>query len=151
MCVVDFSCSACFLLLYYVLVLILWLSFDWIRRSGGVFTRVYVSKVCICAYMCVFRVLLPLLCVSLVRFVLYSIWLHFASMDDYSHSVWTRFLQLVVFVCDFLGMCFFWRFFVVLLSFLDFSCLFSFLFSCFGVCVSFVAALVVVFFCFIFK
>ena len=104
MCVVDFYFPACILFLYYVLVLIFWLSFDWIRRSVGVFTRLYVSKVCICAYMCVFRVLWPLLCVSLLPFVLYSIILHFASVDDYSQSVWTRFLQVVVFVCEFFAM-----------------------------------------------
>ena len=84
MCVVDIFCSACSFLLFYVLVLILWLSFDWIRRSGGVFTRLYVSTVCICAYMCVFRVLCRDRSLSLVPFVISSIVMHFASMDDYS-------------------------------------------------------------------
>ena len=74
--------------------------------------------------MCVFRVWLPLLCVSLIPFVHYSILLHFDSMDDSSQSVWTRLLQVVVFVCVFLGMCFLSRFFAVLLSFIDFYCLF---------------------------
>ena len=97
MCIVDFYCSACFLLICYVLVLIFWCWFDWIRRSGGVFTRVYVSKVCICAYMCVFRVSWRDRSLSLVPFVISSIVMHFASMDDYSQSVWTRLLQLVVF------------------------------------------------------
>ena len=84
LCVVAFSCSACFFLLFYVLVLILWLSFNCIRRSGGVFTRVYVSKVCICAYMCVFRVSWRDRSLSLVPFVISSIVMHFASLDDYS-------------------------------------------------------------------
>ena len=130
LCVVDFSCFPCFFLLYYVLVLIFWCWFDCIRRSVGVFTRVYVARMSFCVTMCVFRVLWPLLCVSLIPFVFWCILLHFASMDDYSHSVWTRFLQPVVFVCVFFALCFFWRFFVVLLSFFAFSCLFSFLFSC---------------------
>ena len=86
-CVVDFSCFACFFLLYYVLVLILWRLFDCILRSGGVFTRLYEARVCFCVYMCVFRVPLLFSCLSLVPFVLYSIIMHFASMDFYSHSV----------------------------------------------------------------
>ena len=110
MCVVDFSCSPCFFLLYYVLVLIFWCWFDCIRRSVGVFTRVYVARMSFCVTMCVFRVLWPLLCVSLLPFVLYSIIMHFASLDYYSHSVWTRLLQLFVFVCVLVAMPFLRRF-----------------------------------------
>ena len=104
LCVVDFSCPACFFLLYYDLVLIFWCWFDCIRRSVGVFTRVYVDGVSFCVSMCVFRVPLLFSCLSLLPFVLYSILLHFGSMDDYSQSVWARFLQLVVCICDFLAM-----------------------------------------------
>ena len=63
---------------------------------------------------CVFRVLLPLCCLSLVPFVFYSILLHFASLDDYWPSVWMRFLQVVVFVCE-----------LVAMPFLRHSCVFS--------------------------
>ena len=125
LCVADFYCPACFLFIFYDLVLIFWCSFDWIRRSVGVFTRVYVARMSFCVYMCIFRVWLPLLCVSLISFVFYSILLHFGSMDDYSQSVWARFLQVVVFVCVFFALCFLWRFFAVLLSFFGFSCLLS--------------------------
>ena len=114
MCVVDFYCSACFLLLYYVLVLILWLCFSFILRFVGVFTRVYVDRVCFICAVRVFRVLLPLLCVSLIPFVILSILLHLASMDLYSYSVWIGFLQVLVFVCK-----------LVAMPFLRRSCVFS--------------------------
>ena len=87
MCLVDFHCSASFLLICYVLVLIFLCWFDCLGRSGGVFTRVYVTRVSFLCAVRVFRVLLPLLCVSLVPFVLYRIIMHFGSMDDYSPSV----------------------------------------------------------------
>ena len=59
-CVVDFSCFACFLLLYYILLLIFWLSFSFLLRFGGVFTRVYVATVPFLSTVHVFRVFLRL-------------------------------------------------------------------------------------------
>ena len=129
LCVVYFSCSACFFLLFYVLVLILWLSFDWIRRSVGVFTRVYVDRV---SFLCTVRVCsnpLLLCCLSLVHFATFSILLHFASMDLYSYSVWMRFLQVVVFVCKLVAMYFLSRCCV----FFRLSLLFLFIFVIFSI------------------
>ena len=119
LCVVYFSCSACFFFLYSVLVLILRVSFDCIRRSVGVFTRVYVARV---SFLCPVRVCSdPLLfcCLSLVPFVIFSILLHLASMDLYSYSVWMRFLQVLVFVSKLVAMpflrrsCVFFRIFLL--------------------------------------
>ena len=87
LCVVDFSCFPCFFLLYYVLVLIFWFPFDCIRRSVGVFMRVFVSRVSFVCPERVFRVLWRDRSLSLVPFVIFSIVMHFASMDFYSHSV----------------------------------------------------------------
>ena len=92
LCVVDFSCPACFFLLHYVVVLIFWLLFDCIRRPGGVFTRVSVARMSFLCAVRVFHVLLRLCCVSLVPFVIFDILLPFASLDDYSQSVWTGLL-----------------------------------------------------------
>ena len=104
-CVVDFSCSACFFSLYSALVLVFRLSFSVIRRSVVVFTRLYVARVSFICAMRVFRVLLLLCCVSLVPFVIFAILLPFASLDDYSQSVWMRLLRVVWFL---FGVCILW-------------------------------------------
>ena len=80
--------------------------------------------------MCVFRVWLPLCCVSVVPFVLYYILLHFASVDDYSHSVCLRLLQVVVFVCELVDMSFLRRCCV----FFSISLLFLVLFDICNIC-----------------
>ena len=95
----DFSCSACFFSLYSALVLVFRLSFSVIRRSVVVFTRLYVARVSFICAMRVFRVLLLLCCVSLVPFVIFAILLPFASLDDYSQSVCTGLLRVVVCLC----------------------------------------------------
>ena len=99
MCVADFSCSACFFLFYYALVLIFWLCLSFILRFGGVFTRVYVTRVCFICAVRVFRVLFLLCCVFVVPFVLFAILLPFASLDDYSQSVYMGLLRVVVCLC----------------------------------------------------
>ena len=96
MCVVDFCCPACFFLFYSVLLLIFWFSFDCIRRSGGVFTRVYVARVSFLCTVCVSPVLLPILCVSWLFLVFIFTILGFASMGDCFYGAWTPFLQVVV-------------------------------------------------------
>lgn len=47
----------------------------------------------------VFRVLLLLCCVFVVPFVIFAILLPFASLDDYSQSVCTGLLRVVVCLC----------------------------------------------------
>ena len=129
MCVVDFSCSACFLLLYYVLVLIFWFSFSFILRSVVVFTTVYVDRVSFFSTVRVCSNPLLFCCLSLVPFVIFSILLHLASMDLYSYSVWIGFLQVLVFVCQLVAMPFLRRSCV----FFSISLLFLFIFVFFNV------------------
>ena len=70
--------------------------------------RVYVARVSFVYAVRVFGVLLRLCCVCFVFSVLYCLVLGFGSMDLYSYSVWTPFLQPVVFVCELVAMPF-WR------------------------------------------
>ena len=87
MCVVDFSCSASFLFICYVLVLIFWFSFSLLLRSVGVLTRMSVDKVSFFSTVRVCSDPLLFCCLSLVPFVICCIIMHFASLDDYSQSV----------------------------------------------------------------
>ena len=76
--------------------------------------RVFVSRVSFVCPVRVFRVLLRLCCVSLVSFVIFDILLPFASLDDYSSSVWTGLLRVVWFLR-------WWLYFVVPFVFFVFS------------------------------
>ena len=123
LCVVDFSCPACFFLLYYDLVLIFWCWFDCIRRSVGVFTRVYVARVSflpLCAqcvffaFCCPFVVFLWFL---LLFDVLYCILLQWMAVCGSSRCV---FCSLLCFCVSF-SLCIFWVsvvYFSVILCFL---------------------------------
>ena len=57
------------------------------------------TRVCFICAVRVFRVLFLLCCVSLVPFVLFAILLPFASLDDYSQSVYMGLLRVVVCLC----------------------------------------------------
>ena len=124
MCVVDFSCSACFLLLYYVLVLIFSFSFSFILRFGGVFMRVYVARVpflCIqCvffAFLCFFVVFLGFfLCLSLLYWVLLQ-WVIVSTACG-------RFSCRLLCLCESLLICIFWDAAVFFSVFLCFSLLY---------------------------
>ena len=100
-----FYASACFSLLYIIIVSVFRFLFGCLGRSGGVFIRVC-SKSVFCVYSGCFSDLLPILLLSWLFVVFLFTILALDSLDGRLSSVCVYFLHLVVFVCELLGMYF---------------------------------------------
>ena len=101
-----FDASACFSLLYIIIVSVFrFCSVDLVVLAGF-FMRVYVARVSFVYAVRVFGVLLPIFRFCWLFLVLQRITLGFDSMGDCLYGFWTHFLQVVVFVCELVDMYF---------------------------------------------